>query len=329
MEKVRWGILSTADIAVEEVIPALQQGSGCKVAAIASRSREKASRAADRLGIETAVGSYEELLAHPGVEAVYNPLPNHLHVEWSAKALKAGKHVLCEKPLGQNLADARRLAEEAKKYPELKVMEAFMYRHHPRWKKVQSLIGEGAIGKVRSVQSFFSYYNDNPDDIRNNPEMGGGSLLDVGCYCISVPRFIFGAEPVRAFGFMEQDPEFQIDRLTSGVLDFPGGRASFTCATQLALQQSVTISGTEGYIELPWPFNPPTDRPTTIHLHTGEGSRDISIPSCNQYTLQGDLFSGAIRLQEEVPLKLEDALANMRVIDAIKRSSAADAWVNC
>lgn len=329
MKKVRWGVLSTAKIAVEKVIPAMQQGSHSKVVAIASRNRDKAKKAAKSLNIGTAAGSYEELLNMPGIDAIYNPLPNHLHVSWSVKALQAGKHVLCEKPIGLSYAEAQKLFSEAKRVPGLKIMEAFMYRHHPRWVKVKELVTDGALGKVRTIRSFFSYYNDDPENIRNKPELGGGSLMDIGCYCISVPRFLFDEEPVRVLGSMETDPDLHVDRLTSGMMEFPGGTATFTCATQLAPHQSVSIFGTEGKMEIPMPFNPPTDRPTIIHLYTKDESREISIAPCNQYTIQGDLFSKAILEDKEVPTRLDDALANMKVIDSITQSSKEKSWTEC
>lgn len=329
MEKVRWGILSTAKIAVKNVIPAMQQGKYSKITAIASRNLEKAQTVAESLGIEAAFGSYEELLDSTEVDAIYNPLPNHLHVNWSIKALQAGKHVLCEKPLGLSHTEAQQLLFEARKYPELKVMEAFMYRHHPRWVKTKELIQSGEIGEVKTVRSFFSYYNDDPENIRNKPDMGGGSLMDIGCYCISVPRFLFEEEPQRVLGFMEMDPELYIDRLTSGLMEFPGRSATFTCATQLAAHQSVDIFGTKGRMTIPVPFNPPTEIPTVINLFTGDESRKVSIDACNHYTIQGDLFSEAILKDKEVPTKLEDAVANMKVVDAIVKSNKEGDWVEC
>lgn len=329
MDKVRWGILSTAKIAVKNVIPAMQQGRFSEVKAIASRNKEKAENIAEELGIDMTFGSYEELLESKDIDAVYNPLPNHLHVSWSIKALKADKHVLCEKPLALSYTEAQQLLFEAQKHPKLKVMEAFMYRHHPRWTKVQQLVQDGAIGELKTVQSFFSYYNDDPENIRNKPEMGGGSLMDIGCYCISVPRFLFGEEPNRVLGSMEMDPDLYIDRMTSGILEFPAGSATFTCSMQLAAHQSVDIYGTKGRMTIPVPFNPPTETPTVINLYTGDESSKISIDACDQYTIQGDLFSEAILKNTEVPTKLEDAVANMKVVDAIEKSSKEGDWIDC
>ena len=329
MNKIRWGILSTAKIAVKEVIPAMQQGKYSKVSAIASRSMEKAEKAARSLGIDTVFDSYESLLNSSEVDAIYNPLPNHLHVKWSIKALQAGKHVLCEKPIGLSHTEAQQLLFEANKHPHLKVMEAFMYRHHPRWIKAKEVIDNGEIGEVQTIRSFFSYYNDDPENIRNKPEMGGGSLMDIGCYCISVPRFLFDEEPQRVFGSMDIDRDFHIDRMTSGMLEFPAGTATFTCATQLAAHQRVDIFGTRGRMTIPVPFNPPTEVPTSIDLFTEGESGKISIGACNQYTIQGDLFSEAILEDDKIPTELEDAIANMKVIDAISRSNKEGSWIEC
>jgi len=321
MKKVRWGVLSTAKIGTKTVIPAMQMGQCCDVAAIASRKLERAQAAARQLGIPKAYGSYEELLADPDVDAVYIPLPNHLHVRWSIKALTAGKHVLCEKPIGLNAAQAEELLAAAKKHPALKVMEAFMYRHHPQWQRARQLVAEGSIGKLRTIQSFFSYYNVDPGNVRNTAEIGGGGLMDIGCYCISLSRFIFGSEPQRVCGIMEYDPRFKTDRLTSGILDFGEGTATFTCSTQLAPYQRVNIYGTEGRIEIEIPFNAPPDRPCKMWHQRGAEIEEIALEICNQYTIQGDSFSQAVLHDTEVPTPLEDAVANMRVIEALIRSA--------
>jgi predicted dehydrogenase len=327
MRKIRWGVLSTAKIGIEKVIPAMQESDLCEFVAIASSKIEKAKTAADKLGIQRAYGSYEELLNAPEIEAVYIPLPNHLHVNWSIKALEEGKHVLCEKPLAMTVSEAQKLLDTADQHPELKIMEAFMYRHHPQWQRARQMIDEGKIGDLRTIQSFFSYYNDNPENIRNIAEFGGGALMDIGCYCISLSRFIFGAEPKRICGIMEFDPEFKTDRLTSGILDFGRGTSTFTCATQLAPFQRVNIVGTDGRIEIEIPFNAPPDLPCKItYQHGGEGG-EISFDICNQYRIQGELFSKAILQDAEVPTPLNDAVANMKVIDALVRSAENDTWI--
>ena len=323
--KVRWGILSTADIGVKTVIPAMQQGDHCKIEAIASRNKSRANKAAQSLGIPQAVGSYEQLLAMPSIEAIYNPLPNHLHIPWTLKALQAGKHVLCEKPLALSVKESRKLQEELERYPDLKVMEAFMYRHHPRWLKVKELVNSGVLGRVQAVHSFFSYYNDDPDDIRNNPDFGGGGLMDIGCYCISAARFIFDEEPSAVFGNMEIDADFEVDCKASGMMQFPTGSATFTCATQMAAHQNVKVFGTEGSLEIPLPFNPPTDKPTSILLK-GRRTEEISVPPCNQYTVQGDLFSQSVIEDTPVPVPLDDAVANLNVLEAIVKSNEKGCW---
>jgi predicted dehydrogenase len=328
MKKIRWGVLSTARIGTETVIPAMQLGEYCTVTAIASRQLEKAQAAAGQLDIEKAYGSYEELLADPDIDAVYIPLPNHLHVPWAIKALNAGKHVLCEKPIGLSVAEAQVLLSAARKFPRLKVMEAFMYRHHPQWQWAKQKVSEGKIGELRTIQSFFSYYNTDPNNIRNKVDIGGGGLMDIGCYCISLSRFIFGAEPWRVCGIMEEDPNMKVDRLTSGILEFASGTSTFTCATQLVPYQRVIIFGTKGWIEIEIPFNAPADR--SCKLWYGEGTRieEVVLEVCDQYTIQGDLFSRVILEDREVPVPLEDAVANMQVIDALACNARSRSWVN-
>ena len=328
MKKIRWGVLSTAKIGTKKVIPAMQLGEYCTVTAIASRQLEKAQAAARRLGIEKAYGSYKELLADPDIDVVYIPLPNHLHVPWAIKALKAGKHVLCEKPIGLNAAEAQELLEASRKFPRLKVMEAFMYRHHPQWQWAKKRVSEGKIGELRTIQSFFSYYNTNPDNIRNKADIGGGGLMDIGCYCISLSRFIFGAEPRRVCGIMEEDPEMKVDRLTSGILEFASGTSTFTCATQLVRYERVNIFGTKGRIEIEIPFNTPPDQPCKIRHGDDARIEEIILGICNQYTIQGDLFSRAVLEDRKVPVPLEDAVANMQVIDALVRSARSGSWEN-
>ena len=327
MSKVRWGILSTAKIGVEKVIPAMQKGEYCEITAIASRNLDKAQTAAGQLGIPKAYGSYEELLVDPEVDAVYNPLPNHLHVPWSIKAIEAAKHVLCEKPIGLTSAEGQELLDAARQHPELKVMEAFMYRHHPQWQFAKQLVAEGEIGELRTIQTFFSYYNDDPNNIRNMADIGGGGLMDIGCYCISLSRFIFDGEPERVCGIVEYDPAMKVDRLASGMMDFGRGTSTFTCATQLADYQRVHIVGTEGRVEIEIPFNAPPDRPCKMWHQRGEEIEEILLEICDQYTIQGDLFSQAVLNDTEVPTPLEDAVANMKVIEAIIGSAESATWV--
>ena len=326
-KKIRIGVLSTALIGTAKVIPAMQAGEHTVVAGITSRDEAKAQEAANRLGIAKAYGSYEALLADPDIDAIYNPLPNHLHVPWSIKALEAGKHVLCEKPIGLSVEESLTLVETGKAHPELKLMEAFMYRHHPQWVKAKALATDGSIGELRTVQSAFSYFNDDPSNIRNMEGIGGGGLMDIGCYCISLSRFLFDAEPKRVVGLVENDPNFQVDRLALGMLDFGDYTSNFTCSTQLVPYQRVQIFGTTGRVEIEIPFNAPPDVPCKLWLQQGEEIEEISFPVCDQYTVQGDLFAKAILNNEPVPTPIEDAVANMRVIEALFASATESAWV--
>lgn len=327
MAKISWGVLSTARIGLKKVIPAMQRGKYSAITAIASRHFEKAQSAAQNLGIPKAYGSYEELLADSEIDAVYIPLPNHLHVVWTLQALQAGKHILCEKPLGLNLKEVEYLQKEMKKFPDLKVMEAFMYRHHPQWTMTKKLVNEGVIGELKSVHSIFSYHNVDPADIRNQAEIGGGGLLDIGCYCISVSRFLFDREPARVSGTIDYDPQMKIDRLASGVLEFEKGTATFTCSTQLTNHQRVSIYGKLGSLEIANPFTPQPDEACKIIHQAGSERKEIVVDACDQYTIQGDLFSQAILNGTSVPTPLADGVANMRVIDGIVRSHKTGAWV--
>jgi predicted dehydrogenase len=324
---LRWGIISTAAIAANHVVPALQAASDHEVVAVGSRDLPRAIAWAAEHNIATAHGSYDELLADPNVEAIYNPLPNHLHVNWSIAALEAGKHVLCEKPLGLDTADARRLAGAAANHPDLVVMEAFMYRFHPQWIAARDLVREGRIGELRTIQTFFSYFNADPTNVRNDSTIGGGALLDIGCYPISQARFLFDQEPERALGLVERDPSFGTDRITSGVLDFGSGRsATFTVSTQLHSFQRAQIVGTDGRIEVDIPVNIPNDRPSKLTVVTDDGSEVLSFGPVDQYACQADAFRSAVRSSSPAPTPLEDAIANMATIDAVFASAATDAW---
>ena len=329
-KKIRWGVLSTANIGLKKVLPAMQMGQYSTVAAIASRDLAKAREAADALGIATAYGSYEELLADPNIDAIYNPLPNQFHVPWTIKAAEAGKHVLCEKPLSMSVAEARTLLD-VRARTGVKIGEAFMIRSYPQWLRLRELLTQGRIGELRSVTAFFSYFNNDPANIRNQVECGGGALMDIGCYCIHVSRYAFGQEPTQVVARVERDPAMHTDRLTSAILDFPGGQSIFTCSTQLAPYQRVHFLGTRGRIEIEIPFNAPPDRPTRLFIDetgdlTGSGIVTETFPICDQYTLQGDAFSKAILDGTEVPVPVEDAIRNMAVIEAIFRSGETGQW---
>ena len=329
-EKVRWGILGTAKIALTKVIPAMQRSDWCEIVAIASRDLSKAKTAACELNIPNAYGSYEELLADNSIEAVYNPVPNHLHVPLTVKAAEAGKHVLCEKPIALNAAEARTLID-VRNRTGVRIQEAFMVRTHPQWLETRRLIHSGRIGTLRSITGFFSYSNPDPANIRNQLELGGGALMDIGCYPITISRLMYETEPRRVLGFIERDAATGTDTLTSAVLDFPNGHSTFTCSTRLAPYQRMIFTGTEGRIEVLIPFNAPNDQPTRILLDdgkdlTGDSVETIELPICDQYEIQGSLFSQAIRENREQPIPLEDAINNMTVIDAVFRSAKTNQW---
>ena len=328
--KIRWGILSTAKIGVKKVIPGMQKGKFCDIAAIASRDLRRAEDTARSLGIAKAYGSYEELLADPQIDAIYNPLPNQMHVPWSIKAAEAGKHVLCEKPLSLTVAEARQLLA-VRDRTKVKIGEAFMVRTHPQWLRARELVASGRIGQLRGATGFFSYFNTDPKNIRNIPECGGGAMMDIGCYPINTSRFVFGEEPTRVLGLVERDPQMKVDRLTSAMLDFPSGQSTFTCSMQLVPYQRSQFFGTKGRIEIEIPFNAPPDRPCRLFVDDG---RDVfgggitveEFPVCDQYAVQGDAFSRAVLEDGEVPVPLEDAIKNMAVIEAIFRSAESGKW---
>lgn len=333
VRKVKWGVLSTARIGWEKVIPAMQKGERTSVEALASRDEARGREVAGRLGIPRVHGSYEALLADPDIEAIYNPLPNHLHVPLSIAALEAGKHVLCEKPIGLTTAEAQMLAEASRRTGKL-VAEAFMVRHHPQWLRAREIAQGGRLGAVRAIQTVFSYFNDDPGNIRNKADIGGGGLYDIGCYAITTARYIFAAEPTRVIALFDRDPAMGTDRLTSGLAEFPGGRQlAFTCATQLTLHQRVQILGTKGRLEVLVPFNAPAGGAAKLLIDDGRdlagGGQTIEdIAPCDQYTLQGDAFSRAVLGEARLVYGPEDAIANMRIIDAFFRSGETGGWVS-
>jgi predicted dehydrogenase len=329
--KLRWGVLSTANIGLKKVLPAMQKGQHTTIAAIASRDLARAQKAAAALDIPTAYGSYEELLADPNIDAVYIPLPNPLHVPWSIKAAEAGKHVLCEKPIGLTAAEAKTLLA-VRARTGVKIGEAFMIRSYPQWLRLRELLREGRIGELRSVTGFFSYFNINPANIRNQVETGGGAIYDIGCYLIHASRYAFAQEPARVAACIDRDPEMHTDRLASAILDFPGGHAIFTCSTQLIPYQRIHFLGTRGRIELEIPFNAFPDRPTRMFIDStgdlsGSGITTEVFPAGDQYTMQGDAFAKAVREDTELPVSLEDSIGNMAVIEAIFNSASSGQWV--
>ena len=318
---VRWGVIGAANIALKKVIPGMQRSELCDVVAIASRDLDKAQRAAADLGLARAYGSYDELLADPDIEAIYNPLPNHMHVPWSIRALEAGKHVLCEKPIAMNAAEARELLD-ARDRTGLLVMEAFMVRTHPRWLKIRELVQAGALGELRLVSGHFSYSKFDEQNIRNKVEWGGGGLLDIGCYPITMSRYLFNAEPLRVCGMIERDPQFGVDRLATAMLQFEKGHAHFSSATQLAPAQFMHIFGTDARIMVPSPFTVTPDQNSSFQLD----DEIFEFGPPDHYTTQGDQFSRAVRGLGSLALPLEDSIANMAVIDAIFRSAETGEW---
>ena len=329
-DKVRWGVLGAANIAVKKVIPAMQRGRWCEVTALASRELEKAQRFASELGIPKAYGSYEELLADSDIEAVYIPLPNHLHLNWSIKAAEAGKHVLCEKPIALSAPQAIEL-RKVRDRTGLRIEEAFMVRTHPQWVRVRELIEAGRIGEVRSIIGQFSYNNPDPQNIRNIADYGGGALMDIGCYLIFFSRLIYAEEPTRVMGLIHLDPKTRTDVLTSALLDFPKGHTAFACGTRMTPFQRVQIVGTLGRIEVQIPVNAPADQACQILIDDGSdlfeaNAETIEFEVCDQYTIQGDLFSCAIRENREPSNSLEESIKNMAVIDAIFQSAKSSQW---
>lgn len=328
---VRWGILSTANIGMSKVTPAIQKAANCEVVAIASRDVARAEEAAVRLGIPRAHGSYEALFADPEVDVVYNPLPNHLHVEMTLAAARAGKHVLCEKPIAMTAEEAERLRD----IPSDRIIaEAFMVRYHPQWLRAREIARSGELGEVRAVRSVFSYHNVDPDNVRNMADIGGGSILDIGCYPVTAGRFVFGADPQRVVALIDRDPGFRTDRTVSVVADFGGGRQlTFIVSTQMVPHQSLEILGTRARVELVIPYNAPQGHATAMLVDHGRTfdeslARREVVPPCDQYTLQAEAIARAVRGEETLPYGIDDAIASMRVLDAIFESERTGAWAN-
>ena len=329
MKPVVWGVISTAKIGREQVLPAMKKSGLLEIRAIASRTQAAARTAANALGIPKAYGSYEALIEDPEIEAIYNPLPNHLHVPLTLKAAAAGKHVLCEKPIALTAQEAETLREAARK---VLITEAFMVRFHPQWLRARELVQEGRIGTLRAVQMFFGYNNVDPENVRNKADIGGGSLYDIGCYAIVAGRFFFATEPTRGISLIDRDPAFGTDRITSALVDFGDGRRlDFTVSTQVALHQRIQLCGTKGRIELPIPVNAPHGATTRVLIDDcssleGSGIVTETLPECDQYMLQGEAFSRAVRGEIELEYGVDDAIANMRVIDALFRSEKSGQW---
>jgi predicted dehydrogenase len=330
-KNIRWGIVSTANIGLEKVIPGIQVSATGTAHAIASRNLEKAQAAANDLGIAKAYGSYEDLLADPEIDAIYNPLPNHMHVPVTVQAVKAGKHVLCEKPIALNADEARQLLDLPK---DKLVAEGFMVRAHPQWLKAREIVRSGALGELKAIQTFFSYFNDDPGNIRNMADIGGGALLDIGCYTMLAGRFFFDAEPQRVVSLIDRDPEFGTDRMTSALLDFGNNRhLTFSVSTQLTPYQRIQLVGTKQRLEIVIPFNAPQGEAVQIRLDDGSILGDGSMQSetiapCDQYAELVDVFGRAISGDAALPYGVEDAVQNMKILDAIFASADKDGWVS-
>ena len=327
---LRWGVLGVANIAVRQVVPAMQRSPECRIEAIASRDQAKADTAARSLGIPRAYGSYEALLGDPAIDAIYIPLPNHLHVPWTIRAAEAGKHVLCEKPIACTAAEARQLLA-VRARTGVVIGEAFMVRTHPQWAKVRELLAAGRIGELRLVTGLFSYFRRDPNDVRSHAEWGGGALLDIGCYPVTLSRWLFGEEPEEVAAVLERDPEFKVDRLVSALLRYPTGQATFTVGGQTVPFQRMQLFRTRGRIEVQIPFNAPPDRPCRILLDDGRdllgtGIETILVDAADQYRLQGERFGDAVRGRGPVPVPVEDAVANMTVLDALFRAADSGRW---
>lgn len=329
-KKVRWGILSTANIGMQKVTPGIQKSAHSEVVAIASRDLGRARAAADKLGIAKAYGSYEELFADPDIDAIYNPLPNHLHVPMTVAAAKAGKHVLCEKPIALSAADAEALRQCP---PEAIVLEAFMVRFHPQWLRARDIIRSGELGEVRAINAVFGYNNVDPNNVRNQADIGGGGIMDIGCYPITAGRFLFEGEPSRVVSLVERDPNFKTDRLASVLADFGTGRQlNFVVSTQIAGHQRVQVLGSKGKLEIIIPFNPTADERTAITIDTGGAPFDGSLarreilPAADQYTEQAEAFALAVLGERPLPWGIDDAIASMKVIDAVFESEKTGGW---
>jgi len=324
MEPVRWGILSPALIGTKKVIPGMLKSRSLVVTGLASRDLQRAKTAAAALGIPKTYGSYEAMLADPQIEAVYNPLPNHLHVPLTLSAAKAGKHVLCEKPIAIKAADLEALRPYTSK---VHIREAFMVRFHPQWIEAREHVRRGAIGDLRFIQVGFSYFNNDAANIRNMADIGGGALYDIGCYAIVTARWFFEANPQRAIATMDLDPSFKTDRYTSGLLEFDGGRQlAFTVSTQAAPYQRALLFGTRGRIEIEIPYNAPPDVPCRYRIDDGSAldgssSKVMTVAVADQYQLQAEAFSHAVRNEQPDATALDDAACNMRTIDALFAST--------
>lgn len=320
---VRWGVLGTAHIARNHVFNAIRGAELCELRAVASRRRDRAAQVAAQHEIPIAFGSYEELLADPTIDAVYLPLPNHLHAPWIMAAADAGKHILCEKPLTLDAAQAEAVTAHCRDRGVL-LMEAFMYRFHPAWVEARRLIAEGAVGRILDVAIWFAFRTVCSDDYRLVPEQGGGALLDVGCYAVNVSRMLLGDDPVAVHAAARLDPRTGVDMTVSAVLDYGDAHCTFTCSMEHEPDHRVRIHGTRGWLSIADPFNCPPDHVTTITIATGgdahphqSSHRSIAVASADQYGLEATAFAQAFLNGEPPPLSPEDSISNMRLLDRL------------
>jgi predicted dehydrogenase len=327
MKKIKFGILGVSNHFIKRIVLPLQNCSNCQAYAIASREIHKAEKAASDYAIPVVSETYEALINDPEIDAVYIPLPNHMHADWAVKAIKAGKPVLCEKPLALNTKQTKMILD-ASKANQIPVMEAFMYQFHPLWQHVRNIIKTRQIGELSYIQTAFSYNNTSPNNIRNISEYGGGGLMDIGCYAISMPRFLTQREPKRVVSLMDIDNQFHTDVHASALMDFGSIRASFQISTLSEPFQKVDIVGTAGSITVPIPFNTFVDTPSSITVQTVQGSREVSFPVADPYGLMFEAFSEALIQQLPMPVHANDALNNMMVIDAIRKSAKSNKWVD-
>ncbi|MBU2883960.1 Gfo/Idh/MocA family oxidoreductase [Psychrosphaera sp. B3R10] len=326
-KKLKWGILSTANIAKGKLIPAIHASNSSMVYGVASRNLAQAEKFAQETNIPNAFGSYQALLDDPSIDIIYNPLPNHLHVPWTIRAIEAGKHVLCEKPIGLDVAEVEQLIAVADKHPQLKIMEAFMYRFHPQWTLAKQLIEAGEIGTVHTIDAAFTFHNVDPENVRNMPNIGGGGMMDIGCYCISATRFLLGQEPKKVMGSLVMDTNFGVDKHANAILDFGDVKTSFFCSTQSESSQRVYIVGETGSLTIEYPFYQPDDCQAELTVRHDQVKTVHKVENCDQYVFQVDALVNAVNNKLATPTPLTDALANMKVIDGIFASDKKQNWV--
>jgi len=325
MKKIKIGVIGVSGHLQSRILLPMTKSDKVEVVALASRDIEKAKGVAKTWGIQKAYGDYNELLEDPDIDAVYIPLPNHLHLEWIKKAVKANKHVLCEKPLTLNSIETKEVMDLAKNN-NVKIMEAFMYRFHPKWKMVNELMKVNGIGEVQSIHTVFTYSNNDPKNIRNIKDYGGGALMDIGCYAISSARYILGNEPSRVLGLSSYSESTETDVLSSGIMDFGKSRALFTVSTSLFPAQEVKVYGTGGTLEVIIPFNDNYDMKGQVKIVTGLGERIVEFEPVNQYGEMLNAFADSINGDTPVPVSLKDSYMNMQIMDQLIKSSENNLW---